>query len=126
MQHLQSTATVDGVIWAGDCNNVTLVVTNPNPHGVTITTLGNQGFKDVSDTSASENGNANRLLDFLYQADVTNALNGLHVSAGGTKTFVVKNAVCLRGTSDDARQGDSFKAGYSVAASVNPGTEATG
>lgn len=125
-QHLQSTATVNGAVWPGDCNDVVLAVYNPNPHAVTVTGIGNTGFRNSSDNTASENGNANRLEDFLYQADVHAALNGKVIPANGSKTLTVPNAVCLRPQADDARQGDTIQAGYFIAVSVNAGTEATG
>lgn len=123
-KHPEVSAQVVNKLQPGDCNDVSLTVYNPNDKGVTITGLGNQGFRNVSDTTPSQNGNANRLEDFLTQADVSSALNGKVIGAGATKTYVVSNAVCLSAQVDDARQDETFEAGYVVAYQLNPGNEA--
>lgn len=123
-KHPEVSALVVNKLQPGDCNDVSLTVYNPNNKGVTITGLGNQGFRNVSDTAPSENGNANRLEDFLTQANVSSALSGKVVNGGASKTFVVSNAVCLSAQADDARQDETFEAGYFVAYQLNPGNEA--
>lgn len=122
--HPTSSAQVVGVIWPGDCNDVEVTVNNSMPKGITITDVGNTGFRGVSDTAASQNGNANRLEDFLTQANVADALDGKTVPANDSRTFTIPNAVCLSAQADDARQGKTFEAGYFIAATVKAGNEA--
>lgn len=119
-----ATAQVAEPIFPGYCEDVSITVTNNNPVPVRITSLGNTGFRNVSDTAPSETGKANRLEDFLTQADKSTALSGKTVGAGATKTFTVPNAVCLSGAADDARQAKTFEAGYFVAYELVAGNEA--
>jgi hypothetical protein len=114
-QHPDTSTVVVGDIWPGDCNDVKLTVSNPMPKDITITGLNNTGLK--ADDA--------RLLDFLYQTDVSTVLNGKVVGHGQTKSFVVPNAVCDRPGQDDARQDQDFQVGLFVAYQVNVGTEAT-
>jgi hypothetical protein len=111
-------------IFPGYCEDVTLTIKNNNPAAVSITGIGNNGFRAVSDTAPSEGGHANRLEDFLYQADVSSALNGKTIAAGESKSFTVPDAVCLKPEADDARQAKTFEAGYSITYQVVPGNEA--
>jgi len=116
-----SNAHVVGALYPGYCNDVELTVTNNNPVAVTVTGLGNQGFRNPKNSAGATD---NRLLDFLTQADKGNALNGEVINAGATRTFNVPNAVCLSSQTDDARQTATFEAGYAVAYVLATGSEA--
>jgi hypothetical protein len=127
IDHLQVIGSVDDQLWPGDCSDVSIQVTNPNPKPVKLTGFWYDGFRNVSDTAPSVSGNANRLEDFLYQntdPTVMHSLDGKVLAAGATRSFTVPNSVCLRPDVDNPRVNQTFQSGMTVTFEVVPGNEA--
>lgn len=114
-QHGQvAEAHVVDALWPGYCNDITFDLTNPNPVPVEITDLAQHGTITSSDS---------RLLDFLSYNVAARALDGERIGAGETRTFVLRDGVCLDGNVDSARMGEDFKVGVFASLNVIPGNE---
>lgn len=114
---------VQAPLYPGYAEGVVIRVKNTNPVPVSVTSVSHVGYRNISDTAASHEGNATRLEDFLVNNLDDSSVVGTVINPGQTVNLVLPDAVGLESVADDARQGHTFESGYFVAFQLVPGNE---